>query len=419
MILTAKLRIKSALVTSILILQVSVCQGSSPTVSLNFIQEDIRIVLHTLSILGGINIVIDESVAKNSPYITIRLDRVPLEDALDLIAQTKGLLYRKTENAVIFERSDIAEPYIVKLQYANAEDVKTSVSAAAEELKLKIGADTQSNALIIAGSPTGVLRMKQIIRELDARLLQVELEAKVIAINESATKQLGVEWSWDETPKAYEYQPPSVDSSSGKITKPATITRHTPVGNGYPGIIQYGRSPDGMPYEFYYSAKINALVSKGEAKVLSRPKVTTVSGKEARILIGDRIPVQTETVANGTTSISTTYLDTGIKLTYTPVIGADGRISARVHTEVSTPQLVADTKQYQITTREAETYVSMKDGETMIIGGLIDSQASETISKIPFLSDLPILGNLFKNVQRTGGNSEIVIFLTPHIIQPD
>ncbi|WP_216598010.1 secretin N-terminal domain-containing protein [Propionispora sp. 2/2-37] len=372
--------------------------------------------MHTLSVLGDINIVVDESVAKESPRITIRLDHVSLEEALDLIAQTKGLLYRKTENAVIFERSDIAEPCVVRLQYANAEDVKKSIGAAADALKLKIEADTQSNALIIAGSPTGMLRIKQIIGALDVRLQQVELEAKVIAISEAATKQLGIEWEWDEFPKTYEYQPPTSDGSSGKITSPATITRHTPVGDGYPGIIQYGRSPEGLPYEFYYSAKINALVSKGDAKVLSRPKVTTVSGKEARILIGDRIPVQTETVANGTTSISTTYLDTGIKLTYTPVIGNDGRITAKVHTEVSTPQLVADTKQYQITTREAETYVSMKNGETMIIGGLIGSQTSETISKVPFFSDFPILGNLFKNVQRTGSNSEIIIFLTPHII---
>ncbi|CUH94079.1 hypothetical protein P22_0141 [Propionispora sp. 2/2-37] len=416
MVLSAKLRNKSVFIVILLIFQVSVCQGSSSTISLNFIQEDIRIVLHTLSVLGDINIVVDESVAKESPRITIRLDHVSLEEALDLIAQTKGLLYRKTENAVIFERSDIAEPCVVRLQYANAEDVKKSIGAAADALKLKIEADTQSNALIIAGSPTGMLRIKQIIGALDVRLQQVELEAKVIAISEAATKQLGIEWEWDEFPKTYEYQPPTSDGSSGKITSPATITRHTPVGDGYPGIIQYGRSPEGLPYEFYYSAKINALVSKGDAKVLSRPKVTTVSGKEARILIGDRIPVQTETVANGTTSISTTYLDTGIKLTYTPVIGNDGRITAKVHTEVSTPQLVADTKQYQITTREAETYVSMKNGETMIIGGLIGSQTSETISKVPFFSDFPILGNLFKNVQRTGSNSEIIIFLTPHII---
>ncbi|SEO35374.1 secretin N-terminal domain-containing protein [Propionispora vibrioides] len=400
------------------------CFANPGSISLNFIQEDIRIVLHTLSLLSGVNMIIDESAAKDSPTITVRMENVSLDTAIDLIAQAKGLTYHKVDNTIIFERADVADSAVIKLQYVTAPDMKDTITSAAEGLKVKVETDIPSNSLLVTGSSLGISRIKQIVGELDKRLQQVELEAKVVAISKSATKDLGISWTWDETPKSVEYDPPtySYDSDTGKyvMTDQGTITRHasSSVGGGYPGIIQFGSSPiNGLPYEFYYSAKINALVSKGNAKILSQPKVITVNGKQARILIGDRIPVQTNTVANGTTSTSTTYIDTGIKLTYTPVVGADGQITANVRTEVSTPQLVSDIKQYQITTREAETNVRMKDGETMVIGGLIGSQESKTITKVPFLGDLPILGSLFKSVSNTGSESEIVIFLTAHVLQ--
>nr|WP_092068126.1 secretin N-terminal domain-containing protein [Dendrosporobacter quercicolus]NSL46957.1 type II and III secretion system protein [Dendrosporobacter quercicolus DSM 1736]SDL70474.1 type IV pilus assembly protein PilQ [Dendrosporobacter quercicolus] len=397
------------------------CLAKPVSVSLNFVQEDIRVLLHTLSMLSGTNMIIDESVAKESPTITIRLDNVPFDEAVDLIAQAKGLTYHKTENAIIFERSDIGDSAIVRLQYVNALDVKNSLAGATEGLKLKVDTDIPSNALVLTGSSLGISRVKGMVGELDKKPRQVLMEAKVVAISKSATKDLGIQWSWDETPKTYDYEPAtfSYDASTKTYIQqsPEKITRHTSVGNGYSGIISFGRSPDGLPYEFYYSAKINALVSNGNAKILSQPKVVTVNGKEARILVGDRIPVQTSTVANGTTSTSTTYVETGIKLAYTPVVGADGQITAKVHTEVSTPQLVSDIKQYQITTREAETNVRMKDGETLVIGGLIGSQQSKTVSKIPLLGDLPILGSLFKNVSNSGSEAEIVIFLTARVVE--
>lgn len=400
------------------------CLARPVSVSLNFVQEDIRVVLHTLSMLSGINMIIDESVAKDSPTVTIKLDNVPFDKAVDLIAQAKGLTYHKTENAIIFERSDIGDSAIIKLQYADAQDIKKALAGATDGMKLKLDTDIPSNALVLSGSSLGISRVKEMVAELDKKPQQVLLEAKVVAISKSATKDLGIEWSWDATPKSVDYDAPTfsydadtktyVQQSAGKITRHPDKS----VGGGYPGIIQFGKSPiNGQPYEFYYSSKINALISNGNAKILSQPKVVTINGKEARILIGDRIPVQAQTVANGTTSTSTTYLDTGIKLVYTPVVGADGQITAKVRTEVSTPQMVSDIKQYAVNTREAETNVRMKDGETLVIGGLIGSQQSKTFQKIPFLGDLPIVGSLFKNVSNSGSESEIVIFLTARVVE--
>lgn len=385
-------------------------------VTLHFMQEDIRVVLHTLSVLSGTNIIIDDSTAKESPSITINLDNVPFETALELIAETKGLSYHRVDNTIMFERADISDSVIIPMQYTNAEEIKKAVTSASEGMKLKVDVDVPSNSLVVSGSSLGVRRLKNILIDLDKPIQQIELEAKVVAISKSATKDLGVKWEWDQFPKDPSFNSSSESSTtttgtSTSSSSSTTVTRSTSLSNETPGIIKVGR------YEFYFSGTLSAMVSKGDAKILSRPKVTTVNGKEAKIMVGDRVPVQTETVSNGTTSTSVTYYDTGIKLTYTPIIGADGQITAKVHTEVSSATLVSDIKQYKITTREADTNVRVRDGETIVIGGLIGSTSSESMQKVPFLGDLPLVGGLFRNTSKTGDESEVVIFLTPRIIK--
>ena len=185
-----------------------------------------------------------------------------------------------------------------------------------------------------------------------------------------------------------------------------------------PGIIQFGRGPEGVPFEFYYSATIQALVTQGKAKMLARPNITTVQGREALINIGGEVPVPTQSVTNNTTTTTYTYRQAGIILRCTPRIHEDGRITATVHTEVSSPLYVEDIKAYRFQNRSADTTVSLRDGETMVIGGLIGSDESRTLSKIPFLGDLPILGSFFRSVRQSRSESEIMIFLTAYVI-PD
>ena len=176
--------------------------------------------------------------------------------------------------------------------------------------------------------------------------------------------------------------------------------------------------PEGVPFEFYYSATIQALVTQGKAKMLARPNITTVQGREALINIGGEVPVPTQSVTNNTTTTTYTYRQAGIILRCTPRIHEDGRITATVHTEVSSPLYVEDIKAYRFQNRSADTTVSLHDGETMVIGGLIGSDESRTLSKIPFLGDLPILGSFFRSVRQSRSESEIMIFLTAHVI-PD
>ncbi len=125
----------------------------------------------------------------------------------------------------------------------------------------------------------------------------------------------------------------------------------------------------------------------------------------------------TVATTNSTTTTSITYRQAGIILRYTPRVNADGRITAQVHTEVSSPLYVDELKAYRFQKRSADTTVRLKDGETMVIGGLIGSEESRSLSKVPFLGDLPILGAFFRNVRTSKTDSEIMIFLTAHVLE--
>ena len=392
----------------------NICVANPTSFDINFVDEDLRTVLYTLANVGGVDIVVDDSVKGN---VTMKLKNVNFETALDLVTRAKGLSYRKINNAVIIEPADIGENEAIKLNFARASDLKKSLDPILSGLKLKVEADETSNSLLLSGSRTGIDRAKTMLSDLDVAQPQVELEAKVVAVNKTNSKDMGIDWSWDATPQYAERE-----TTLETITNPDgtyyTVPKVTVTRDSKKGIISFGRNPEGYPYEFYYQAKINALISNGNAKMLAQPKVMTINGKEARILIGDRIPVPTEsTDSNGKTTIKIDYIDAGIKLTYTPSINADGLITAKVHTEVSSPSLVDSIKAYRITTREAETNVRMKDGETMVIGGLIGSDESQTNNKVPFLGDLPILGKLFQSSHNSKNNTEIVIFLTARVVK--
>lgn len=219
----------------------------------------------------------------------------------------------------------------------------------------------------------------------------------------------------------------SLRSAAGDKTadgQEAGTARRVLVDSATNSVLFYGTAAEAanvakvVPFEFYYSATIQALVTQGKAKMLARPNITTVQGREALINIGGEVPVPTQSVTNNTTTTTYTYRQAGIILRCTPRIHEDGRITATVHTEVSSPLYVEDIKAYRFQNRSADTTVSLRDGETMVIGGLIGSDESRTLSKIPFLGDLPILGSFFRSVRQSRSESEIMIFLTAHVI-PD
>lgn len=438
-------------------------------VTLHAVDADVRAVLASVAELGGVGLVLDDSVQGT---ITIHLDEVEPEEAFAMIAAADDLSLGETGGVAIITASrtgvqGLYRPYVFPVKYADLATVREAVALSlmpydngstarvretektgdgettervaelrstpresrngGREDDTRILADATTGTIVFYGTASEAKAAERLIAALDQPPPQVSLEAKVVAIDRNAAKELGVEWEWSRVPQYPEYTNDYVtrsrtvrnpDGTSAVVTEDIpreTVRRRYGDGN-IPGIIRFGRGPGGHPFEFYYGAKINALITDGKANLLARPNITTIQGREAVINIGGEVPVQTVSVTNSTTTTSVTYREAGIILRCTPRVGADGDITARVHTEVSSPIYVDALSSYRFNKRSADTEVRLRDGETMVIGGLIGSEESKTLSKIPFLGDLPILGVFFRNVRTSKTDSEVLIFLTAKVV---
>ncbi|MDR3559849.1 MAG: secretin N-terminal domain-containing protein [Negativicutes bacterium] len=399
--------IKKYILSACLLVCLTISQVSAAgnPVNMNVVNTDVRDVLTALASVGGVNIIADDSVTGK---VTIQFNGIPFDTALDLVTKAKGLSYQKIGSVIVVATSEkltknFGTIQVIKINYAKADDVKKSLAAIVPGDRLNV--DQATNSIVFNGTPSELEQLTSTLAELDIPYQQISLEAQVVSITKTASNALGFDWAWSSIP----------DSSASTTT--TTTTTSTTTNSTYPGAIRFGRSASGQPYQFSFQATLSALVSKGDAKILAKPNVTTINGKEASILIGDRIPISTQTTTGGVTSTTITYVDAGIKLQYTPRINADGLITATVHTEVSTPTLVSSLGAYRITTRSADTNVRVRDGETMIIGGLIGKNDSYTKNAVPFLSELPVLGKLFQSVVNSSDENEVVIFLTARIVK--
>lgn len=393
-----KKSLRSTTLAALLAFSSTAVAWAAPNVTLNVHDGEVRDVLTAISALSDASIVTDESVRGK---ITIALDNVPFDTAIKLITSAKGLAYRVVDGVILVSTQENLNKFngsvnVFKLNYAKAEDVKTALDGLLEGSN-KIGIDPITNSIMFSGSSTDEDRVRTAIKAMDVATKQITLEAKIIAINKEDSKNLGINWNWDKIPQNSE------DSNNGG---------NNDDDEDFGGVIHFGAS-----YEFRFNATLNALFANGKAKILATPRIITVPGKEASIFIGDHIPVLTEKIENGVTVNTTEYVDAGIKLTYTPLVSEDDMITSAVHTEVSTAALVSEIRNYKITSRTADTYVRMRNGETLVIGGLINEEEQKNIQKIPFLSNIPILGELFKNRSTTKNKTEVMMILTPHITE--
>ncbi len=416
--------------------------AAAPMVTMSVVDADVRDVLTGLATIGKVNVVIDDSV---SGKISVNFKNIPFESALDTIIRSKGLSMHRSGNVIVFASLEKMEKgfgvvRVFPLKYARADHIKnvivgggksdsefmvenpgasssgdagtlkgaaggaTASSANKEGIKgLVLNTDASTNSLIAFGAPEQIEKVQQLLKELDVPYQQILLEAQVMALSKNASKSLGIDWSWSQFP------PPTQSSTSTSTT------------NFFPiGIVTGG---DGQIYKFGVNATLNALITSGDGKILARPNVMTFNGNKATIFIGDQLPIVTPSTTGGTTTNTTSYKNAGISLSYVPRINDDDFITASVFVEVSTPTMVTlgsgsgATQAYQITTRSAQTNVRMKDGDTMVIGGLISSSDTKNMSKVPILGDLPVLGKLFQSVNRGKIETEVVIFLKAKIVK--
>ena len=412
--------------------------------SLDAADGDVRQVLTAVAAAAGINMVLDDSV-KGS--VSVKLADMPPKEMLRIISQSRGYNFSE-RGGIVYIGGVSADKKLCSVQidyldlYRAADMIEmllnkgaTSVNTSSEDAQTKnelsgdygarqVVINKDDNTLTFFASPQQYEQIKIFLRSMDKAPRQVALEAKVTAIQKDAAKDLGVSWEWSELPQSpqhdtqYDVVKRTVQNSDGSYSETSdyipvdNVNRYWQGDGGIPGIIRFGRGPEGYPYEFYYAAQLHALISDGKASILARPNITTIQGNEAVINIGSEVPVPTISTTDSTTTTSIQYREAGIILKCTPRVNEDGVITVKVHTEVSSPLYVEDMKAYRFQKRSADTIVRLKDGETMVIGGLIGSDEARQMSKIPFLGDIPILGNLFKHIKKSKSDSEVMIFLT-------
>lgn len=233
------------------------------------------------------------------------------------------------------------------------------------------------------------------------RPVQVKIEARVFEINREAAKSLGIKWSGNSagTPGNFSFGQSSTNSLASQAF--GNLGTYTPI-----------------------NAQVDALVKNGLAKILSQPNMITLSGDKANIMVGGEIPVP---VGYDNGRIAIEWKQYGIKLDIEPEVNAEKLIQSKIKAEVSTLdwtsehkiELGVGMKIPPIKMRKAETAIAMSSGQTMAIGGLISSEATKDVQKMPVLGDIPIIGNLFKSSSFSRGETEVIILVTPTIVNPD
>jgi|CXWL01.1.fsa_nt_gi type IV pilus secretin PilQ/predicted competence protein len=423
-------------------------------VTLDFDNTDIRDVIHLLAAKAKINIVFGPDVAGS---LTLHLSEVPFNEAfrtaLSMMKLTTdqvgdNILRVMTPAELKKDRTNsTAITRFFQLNYAKAVEVKTTIDSvrAAEGRTGSSTADAKTNALIVTDTLEGLLAADNLIAQLDQRPRQVLIETKLVEVNANTGLNYGVQWD------AFGLEAGKIGGKSGtslfgsaagisddpynRTLDQNTITTSL-TGTGGAGAAGRGTGVSlaadrvfgaltlgRVTNNFILNATLTAAASEGKAKILSEPKIATLNNQAANINVTTQIPYVTSNVAStGVQTQTVSYVTTGIKLTVTPSINADGRITLQINPDVSQPSVSAAgstaTGAVAVDARTATTTVLVRDGETIVIGGLISDSLQDTISKIPLLGDIPILGWLFKKKSKTRVRSELLIFVTTRIL-PD
>ena len=431
--------------------------------TLNFQDISVRAVLQLLADASGQNIVVSDSVTGS---VTLRLQNVPWDQALAIILQTKGLGDRKEGNVILVapqaelaarEKADLAaqnavqqlEPVrseYLQINYAKASDLASLIKSQSNSLLSKRGnvaVDERTNTLLLQDTPERLEQINRLVARLDVPVRQVEIEARVVLVNDDFTRQLGARLgltnSWlnnggngaiTETGTAAGEDTMigsainNLASSNGASPFPISV----PTGSaGFPQRYNVNLpvgTPDGslavgiLTGTHLVDLELSAAEAETEAKDISSPRVITANQKEATIMQGVEIPYQ-QSASSGATSIS--FKNAVLQLKVTPQITPDNRIILDLDVrDDEVGQVVVESGGVNvpsIDTREVTTQVLVNDGQTVVLGGILANKSTNTVNKVPWLGDIPVLGHLFKNTDRTNNKDELLIFVTPKIVR--
>nr|WP_263316979.1 type IV pilus secretin PilQ [Marinobacter sp. R17] len=408
--------------------------------SLNFQDIEVRSVLQLIADFTGLNLVASDTV---SGSITLRLQNVPWDQALDLILKTKGLDKRQIGNVLLVAPADeiaarerleletskqIAElaPVrldIIQVNYAKAADIVALIQADDELISDRgfVSSDARTNTISVRETADKLEQIRRLVSTWDVPVRQVLIEARIVRASTDLAEELGVQWGVEGRGNANGgnnnvvvggTQSGISNISSGLLTLPsdslnvnlgATQSNASSIAFGYIGT------------DFLVDLELSAYASDGQAEIVAQPKVVTADRQTAKIKSGEEIPYQ-EASSSGATSVS--FKEAALSLEVTPQITPDDKIIMDLAVNQDSRGQVTNGIP-SIDTNEVTTQVLVRNGETVVLGGIFQSEKSTTITKTPFLGDIPYLGALFRNKSVVDERSELLVFITPKILKGD
>ena len=424
--------------------------------SLNFQNVEVRAVLNVIADFTDLNIITSDTVGGN---ITLRLKDVPWDQALDIILQTRGLDLRKSGNVIwIAPRDELATREKLALEaqsqineleqtrteafqmnYQKAADVQKLLSDPAQRMLSKRGSavvDTRTNTLFVQDTPSRLEEVRKLIARIDVPVRQVMIEARIVEANELFNRNLGAKLGYNERGLATGHRVPIPGEGGLRFGAGSTLANvdANSVGavQGISGATTTGGLSVNMPaaglnsfnagtfaFTLFNSAltrflnlEISALEADGKGKTISSPRVLTADQVEAVIEQGTEIPYQQAT-SSGATSVS--FRKANLSLKVKPQITPDGNIIMTLDVNKDEPGGVTPAG-ISINTKHVKTEVLVENGGTVVIGGIFDQRDRNDTTKVPFFGDLPYIGFLFKNNVNTSSKTELLVFITPRIV---
>ena len=436
--------------------------------SLNFQDIDVRSVLQLIADFTNLNLVASDSV---NGRITIRLQNVPWDQALDIILKTKGLDKRRTGNVImvapaveiaarekleaqaaqqIQQLAPLQTEYI-QISYAKAADIQTLITSGRNNgasgtstnstdtgLDSNVGSllstrgtisiDPRTNTLIIQDTAAKIDEIRAMIARLDVPVKQVMIEARIVRATNNFSKEMGVKWGvlsqgvtnnnsllvGGSENTLWNLREPEKDDDLGgykyTIDRPDNLNVDLGVTSAGASRIAFGLI---SLSDVMLDLELSALQSEGKGEVISTPKVLTGDKQKARVASGTQIPYQAAT-SSGATSVQ--FINAELSLEVTPNITPDGKIGMELFVNSDTPGTVLATGQRQIDTNRVATNVLVNDGETVVLGGIFINETGNTVTKVPFLGDIPYVGNLFRKNVNLDNKQELLIFVTPRLV---
>ena len=398
---------------------------SGDRISLNLVDADIKQVFRLFHEISGINFVLDPGVTGR---VTIVLDNVPWDQALDIILKNNGLDKQLDNNVLrIATTTKLAQEAAARKQLKDAKELEVEPITLTRTLSYakaidvervireggilsqrgRVIVDERTNTLIISDVPKKVAPLDQLISTLDAETPQVMIEARIVETSRSFSQDLGVNWGFNAV----------ADNSAGTSTgldfpANANVGYQLNLVEDGASTLSFGLS--NIIDSFTLDVSLTALENEGEGRILSSPKIATQNNEVAEIEQGVRIPIVNTTA----TEIDVEFVSASLRMQVTPQITADGTIILDVQVENNSPDFqntAADIP--SIRTQRAQTKVLIADGGTTVIGGIFTVNEGTSEFGVPWFRKLPVLGWLFKSTNITIENRELLIFITPRIVK--